>query len=78
MSYYRVQYKDSFGKPIEGDDILLEAEHLEYAENYAKHRVDGSYGETHMVFYKVTRISRDEAIRMYNGNCIAWSSDPNY
>lgn len=78
IMWYRVQYKDSFGKPIEGDDILLEAEHLEYAENYAKHRVDGSYGETHMVFYKVTRISRDEAIRMYNGNCIAWSSDPNY
>lgn len=78
MSYYRVQYKDAFGKPIKDDDILLEAESLDYAENYAKHRVDGSYGETQLIFDKVKRISRDEAIQMYNGNCIAWSSDPNY
>lgn len=76
--WYRVQYKYSFDKPIEGDDILLEAECKAYAEDYAKHRVDGSYGDTHMVFHKVTRISRDEAIQMYNGNCISWSSDPNY
>ena len=78
MSYYRVQYKDRSGKPIEGDDILLERDRMKDAKSYAEHRVDGSYGELDMVLHKIKRISRNEAIDMFNSNCIAWSSDPNY
>lgn len=76
MSYYRVQYKDRAGKPIEDDDILLEEVDMKQARWYAEHRVDGSYGDLDMVLHKIKRISRDEAIRMFNSNCIAWCGDP--
>lgn len=78
MNWYRVQYKEkSTGVPIEEDDILLEETNIKLATWYAHHRVDGSYGELDWELYKIKRISRKEAIDMFNSNCIHWSSDPN-
>lgn len=77
--WFRVQYKEkSTGIPIEEDDILLEEENMKAAKWYANHRVDGSYGFLDWELYKIKRISRKEAVDMFNGNCISWSSDPNY
>lgn len=76
--YYRVQFTDSTGKPIDEDDVLLEESSIKEARWYAEHRASGAYGYTDIFgVHSVKRISRAEAIQMFNSNCIAWvNKDP--
>lgn len=74
MSFYRVTYKTGSG--MEVDDYLLEAVDKADAEHTAKHKVDGSYGPTDLVFVKVSRVSLDTARGMVASNCVCWANDP--
>lgn len=76
--YYRVQFIDSTGKPIEENDVLLEEVSMKAARWYAEHRASGVYGYTDICgVHSVKRIARSEAIQMFNSNCIAWvNKDP--
>jgi hypothetical protein len=76
--FYRVQFIDRTGNPIKDDDVLLEKPNMKDAREYAEYRASGAYGYTEIcAVHCVKRISRSEAIKMFNSNCIAWvNKDP--
>lgn len=74
MAFYRITYKGAKGDIY--DDYLLEERNKDEAVYTAKHKVDGSYGPTDLVFVSLKRISLQEARAMVAGNCVCWANDP--
>lgn len=74
--YFQITYKAGNGELL--NDYLMEESDIKKARWFADHKVDGSYGETDLKLHSVKRISKAQAIKMFDSNCVAWCNEPHW